>query len=78
MLSLLRCPECGHEEEEVIPVNACQFLYVVPKVSECVAAKAGRLLWLLVVRIGWLHAVPRLITRWYAKYICANEPVNRT
>ena len=25
--STLKCPECGHEEKEKMPENACQFYY---------------------------------------------------
>jgi hypothetical protein len=26
-VSTLTCPECGHEHEETMPVEACQFFY---------------------------------------------------
>lgn len=27
LISRLTCPECGHEEEEEMPTNACMFFY---------------------------------------------------
>ncbi len=26
--SILTCPHCGHQKEETMPTNACQFFYV--------------------------------------------------
>ena len=31
--STIRCPACGHQQEETMPTNACQYFY------ECVACK---------------------------------------
>ena len=25
--SVLTCPQCGHQKEEIMPENACQFFY---------------------------------------------------
>lgn len=25
--SIITCPECGHQKEETMPTNACQFFY---------------------------------------------------
>lgn len=41
--SVIRCPFCGFEKEETMPVDACQFFYectnckkiIRPKVSDC-------------------------------------------
>ena len=34
LLSTITCPECGHKQEESMPINACQFFY------ECKSCKA--------------------------------------
>lgn len=34
LLSKITCPECGHQEEETMPTNACQYFYECKK---CVA-----------------------------------------
>jgi len=27
LLSTITCPQCGHEERETMPIDACQFFY---------------------------------------------------
>ena len=33
LISVITCPNCGHEKEETMPTNACQYFY------ECEACK---------------------------------------
>lgn len=43
LLSILTCPECGHQKEEKMPTEACQFFYkcescgaeLKPKPGDC-------------------------------------------
>jgi hypothetical protein len=27
LLSIITCPACGHQKEEIMPTNACQYFY---------------------------------------------------
>lgn len=39
--SILTCPECGFEKEEVMPTNACQFFYKCTKCGKYLKPKEG-------------------------------------
>jgi hypothetical protein len=43
LVSIITCPECGHQKEEIMPVDNCQFFYecdnchaiLKPKYADC-------------------------------------------
>ncbi len=35
LLSTITCPECGHEESEIMPIDACQFFMITKAVACC-------------------------------------------
>jgi len=37
----LMCPECGHQVEEAMPVNACQYFYQCPACGALLRPRAG-------------------------------------
>ncbi|MDX1544002.1 MAG: GDCCVxC domain-containing (seleno)protein [Christiangramia sp.] len=39
--SKITCPECGHEKEEIMPENACQFFYECEGCKKIIKAKEG-------------------------------------
>lgn len=39
--SIIRCPECGYEKEEIMPTNACQFFYECTHCRKILKAKKG-------------------------------------
>ncbi|MHA1537012.1 MAG: GDCCVxC domain-containing (seleno)protein [Alphaproteobacteria bacterium] len=39
--SLLACPECGHEEDEIMPTDACQYFYDCKGCGAVLKPKAG-------------------------------------
>ena len=39
--SLIKCPNCGHSKEEVMPTNACQFFYECEKCKTLLKPKEG-------------------------------------
>lgn len=39
--SVIKCPKCGHEKEETMPTNACQFFYDCEKCGEVLKPKEG-------------------------------------
>ena len=39
--SVITCPECGHQERERMPTNACQFFYDCKGCGEMLRPKAG-------------------------------------
>lgn len=41
LLSTLTCPHCGHQKEEAMPTNACQFFYQCEKCQARLSAQKG-------------------------------------
>lgn len=39
--SVITCPECGHEQRERMPTDACQFFYECVTCCEMLRPKAG-------------------------------------
>lgn len=39
--SQITCPHCGHQKEEEMPVDACQFFYECEACGEVLKPKAG-------------------------------------
>lgn len=39
--SILTCPECGHQKEETMPTDACQFFYECENCKSLLRPKAG-------------------------------------
>lgn len=39
--STITCPKCGHQKEEEMPTDACQFFYECENCHEILKAKAG-------------------------------------
>ncbi|MDA2918096.1 hypothetical protein MYX76_01140 [Desulfobacterota bacterium AH_259_B03_O07] len=39
--SVLKCPECGFEKEEIMPVDACQFFYECTNCKKVLKPKEG-------------------------------------
>lgn len=39
--SIIRCPECGYEKEEIMPTNACQYFYECTHCHQILKAKKG-------------------------------------
>ena len=38
---IITCPECGHQKEEEMPVDACQFFYECEKCKTILKPKKG-------------------------------------
>lgn len=41
LLSTITCPQCGHQKEETMPVNACQYFYECEHCKQLLKPKAG-------------------------------------
>ena len=41
LLSTITCPECGHQKEEKMPEDACQFFYECESCHKVLKAKPG-------------------------------------
>jgi len=41
LLSIITCPECGHEKEEEIPTESCQVFYECTNCGHIIKAKEG-------------------------------------
>ena len=39
--STIRCPECGHETAETMPVDSCQYFYDCPNCAALLRPKPG-------------------------------------
>ncbi|HHJ51451.1 MAG TPA: hypothetical protein ENJ88_11190 [Phaeodactylibacter sp.] len=39
--SVISCPHCGHQKEETMPTEACQFFYVCENCKELLKPKEG-------------------------------------
>lgn len=39
--SVITCPNCQHQKEEKMPINACQFFYECENCHEILKPKAG-------------------------------------
>ncbi|MEX0362311.1 MAG: GDCCVxC domain-containing (seleno)protein [Allomuricauda sp.] len=39
--SAITCPKCGHQEEEQMPTDACQFFYECKNCHEVIRPKEG-------------------------------------
>ena len=39
--SVLTCPQCGHEKEEIMPEDACQYFYQCEKCQAILKPKKG-------------------------------------
>ena len=39
--SVIKCPECGFEKEEVMPIDSCQFFYECSDCHARLKAKTG-------------------------------------
>jgi hypothetical protein len=39
--SVITCPECGHQEKEIMPVDACQFFYECKGCGKVLKPKPG-------------------------------------
>ncbi len=39
--SVVTCPNCGHQKEEVMPVDACQYFYKCEKCESVLKPLAG-------------------------------------
>ena len=39
--SIITCPHCGHEEEETMPTDACQYFYECKSCHEVIKPKKG-------------------------------------
>ena len=39
--SILTCPKCAHKEEEIMPLDACQFFYECKKCKAVLKPKTG-------------------------------------
>jgi DNA-directed RNA polymerase subunit RPC12/RpoP len=39
--STIKCPECGFEKEEIMPVDSCQFFYVCSNCGKILKPKEG-------------------------------------
>lgn len=39
--SIIRCPECGYEQEETMPTDSCQFFYKCSNCEATLKAKEG-------------------------------------
>jgi hypothetical protein len=39
--SVITCPECGHQEKETMPVDACQFFYECKGCGKVLKPKPG-------------------------------------
>jgi hypothetical protein len=56
--SVLTCPHCGHAQQETIAHGRLPVLLRMPGLPHAAAAKAGRLLRVLLVRLGALSTNP--------------------
>lgn len=41
ILSTITCPKCGHQEDEQMPTNACQFFYECKNCHEVIRPEEG-------------------------------------
>ena len=41
LTSILTCPECGFEKEEIMPTNSCQFFYECSNCHKRIRPKDG-------------------------------------
>lgn len=41
LASTITCPACGHQKEEVMPTNACQYFYECDNCKQLLKPKAG-------------------------------------
>jgi hypothetical protein len=41
LLSVIRCPDCGHESEETMPEDACVFFFECPGCQARLRPKTG-------------------------------------
>lgn len=41
LTSVITCPNCGHQKEETMPTDACQYFYECESCHERLKAKAG-------------------------------------
>ena len=41
LLSVFKCPECGHAKEEAMPTDACQWFYACDSCKAVVRPKPG-------------------------------------
>ncbi|WP_092724466.1 GDCCVxC domain-containing (seleno)protein [Hydrobacter penzbergensis] len=39
--SIITCPHCGHQKEETMPTDACQYFYVCENCQQRLQPKAG-------------------------------------
>ena len=39
--STITCPFCGHQEEETMPTDSCQFFYICKKCDKKISPKNG-------------------------------------
>jgi uncharacterized Zn finger protein len=39
--SIIKCPECGHKEKEIMPADACQFFYECKNCGVVLKPKSG-------------------------------------
>jgi len=54
--STITCPKCGHAATERMPTDACQFFYDCKGYGERLKPKPGRLLRVLLLRLGAMPA----------------------
>jgi hypothetical protein len=41
LISTISCPKCGHQKEEVMPEDSCQFFYECVQCKEILKPKPG-------------------------------------
>lgn len=41
LISTITCPKCGHQKEEAMPTDACQYFYDCENCHEVIKAKDG-------------------------------------
>jgi hypothetical protein len=56
--STLTCPKCSYQAVETMPTDACQFFYDCKGCGETAQASGGRLLRVLLLRLGAVPADP--------------------
>jgi len=53
--SIIKCPNCSHEQQEVMPTDACLFFLPMYELSGFIKAQKRRLLCFLFL---WIYALP--------------------
>ena len=56
--SVIRCPNCGNESAELMPMDACQFFYDCKRCGYPIETQGRRLLRLLLLRDGSVSSGP--------------------